>query len=328
MDIRKRRSAAWWAALTTVFTLAAVGCEDSSGPEDGTSPFTGLAAREAPVLAVKIDNVGPARPQSGLGSADIVYVERVEAGLSRLMAVYSSHLPPTVGPVRSARETDLELLCQFGEPAFAYSGAQSKLLPLVKDAPLHPVPPERVGDGYTRSESRAAPHNLYLRPERALSAAPDADDAADIGFRFGAAPAGGRGTPSYTVRYPAAAISFAWAGERERYRVSMDGTSVPVADAKGRGPATVVVQGVTIRDSRFHDRSGSASPFTDTTGSGPALVLRDGKAHQARWERPAATRGTEFTTPDGERLAFARGPVWVAYVPREAVPTGAAGNSR
>ncbi|MFE6779539.1 DUF3048 domain-containing protein [Streptomyces sp. NPDC057702] len=328
MDNGKRRAAAWLAVLTTVFALSAVGCDDSDAPEDGTSPFTGLAARDAPVLAVKIDNVGPARPQSGLGAADIVYVERVEAGLSRLMAVYSSHLPPSVGPVRSARETDLELLRQFGEPAFAYSGAQSKLLPLVKDAPLHPVPPEQVADAYTRSRDRAAPHNLYLRPERALAAASDAEDAADIGFRFGAAPSGGRDTPAYTVRYPAAAVSFTWAGGRERYRVAMDGQSVPVADAQGRGPATVVVQGVTIRDSRFHDRLGSASPFTDTTGSGPALVLRDGRAHQARWERPSATRGTEFSTPDGKRLAFARGPVWVAYVPRDAVPSGAAGTSR
>lgn len=327
MEKTQRRAAALCAALTTVVAVALAGCEDSA-VGDGTSPFTGLPADAAPVLAVKVDNVGPVRPQTGLGAADIVYVERVEAGLSRLMAVYSSQLPPSVGPVRSARETDLELLRQFGRPAFAYSGAQTKLHPLLADAPVERVTPEEDAEGYSRSQRRAAPHNLYLRPERALAAAPDADDARDIGFRFGPPPAGGRATPAYTVRYPSAAISFTWAGGRERYRVAMDGTSVPVTDAKGRGPATVVVQGVTIRSSRFHDRAGSASPFTDTTGSGPALVLRDGKAYQARWSRPGAKRGTEFRTADGERLAFARGQVWVAYVPREAVPSGAAGNSR
>ncbi|MBB5936586.1 DUF3048 domain-containing protein [Streptomyces zagrosensis] len=329
MEKKQRRVVALCAAATTALALAVAGCNDDGGPpQDGTSPFTGLKARDAPVLAVKIDNVGAARPQSGLAMADIVYVERVEAGLSRLMAVYSSQLPSTIGPVRSARETDLELLRQFGRPAFAYSGAQSKLLPLLKAAAAHTVPPERLPDGYTRSQDRPAPHNLYLRPERALAAASEADDAKDIGFRFGAPPKGGRATPSYTVRYPAAAISFAWSGERERWRVSMDGAAVPVADAKGRGPATVVVQGVTIKPSRFHDRSGSATPYTDTTGSGPALVLREGKTHKARWSRPSATRGTEFSTPDGDRLAFARGPVWVAYVPKEAVTSGAAGTSR
>ena len=75
------------------------------------------------VLTVKIDNLAPARPQTGLAGAGIVYVLPVEGGLSRFLAVFSSHVPPVIGPVRSAREDDLELLRQFGRPAFAYSGA-------------------------------------------------------------------------------------------------------------------------------------------------------------------------------------------------------------
>ena len=72
------------------------------------SPFTGEPVKAlGPVLAVKIDNLAPARPQTGLASADIVYVLPVEGGLSRFLAVYSSHVPPVIGPVRSAREDDL-----------------------------------------------------------------------------------------------------------------------------------------------------------------------------------------------------------------------------
>ena len=99
------------------------------------SPFTGEPVTAlGPVLAVKIDNLAPARPQTGLAGADIVYVLPVEGGLSRFLAVYSSHVPPVIGPVRSAREDDLELLRQFGRPAFAYSGAQPQLLPVVERA--------------------------------------------------------------------------------------------------------------------------------------------------------------------------------------------------
>jgi Protein of unknown function (DUF3048). len=99
------------------------------------SPFTGEPMTSlGPVLAVKIDNLAPARPQTGLAGADIVYVLPVEGGLSRFLAVYSSHVPPVIGPVRSAREDDLELLRQFGRPAFAYSGAQPQLLPVVERA--------------------------------------------------------------------------------------------------------------------------------------------------------------------------------------------------
>jgi hypothetical protein len=84
------------------------------------SPFTGEpVSRLGPVIAVKIDNIVNARPQTGLQDADIVYVLPVEGGLSRFLAVFSSRLPPVIGPVRSAREDDLELLRQFGKPAFA-----------------------------------------------------------------------------------------------------------------------------------------------------------------------------------------------------------------
>jgi hypothetical protein len=72
------------------------------------SPFTGEPVKSlGPVLAVKIDNIMFARPQTGITSADIVYVLPVEGGLSRFLAIFSSHDPPVVGPVRSARQDDL-----------------------------------------------------------------------------------------------------------------------------------------------------------------------------------------------------------------------------
>ena len=110
------------------------------------SPFTGEpVAALGPVVAVKIDNIKNARPPTGLRSADIIYALPVEGGLSRLMAVFSSRFPPVIGRVRSAREDDLELLRQFGRPAFAYSGAAPHLLPFV------PRPPYAVSTGSGRA---------------------------------------------------------------------------------------------------------------------------------------------------------------------------------
>lgn len=123
------------AAVALALLLSGCGRDDPApvrSPSDrpagpAVSPFTGLPGRSGPVLAVKIDNVRAARPHTGLGAADIVYVEQVEAGLTRFLAVYSSRQPPRVGPVRSARESDVELLRQFGRPALAYSGVRSAL---------------------------------------------------------------------------------------------------------------------------------------------------------------------------------------------------------
>src|SRR5690349_9446240 len=148
-------------ALAVVVALAVMlsGCSapvTSDASPRLLSPFTGEPVPTlAPVLAVKIDNVAQARPATGLTDADIVYILPVEGGLSRILAVFSSHFPPVIGPVRSAREDDLQLLGQFGRPAFAYSGAQPQLLPVVERARIVD-PYDGMARGYFRGTGRAA----------------------------------------------------------------------------------------------------------------------------------------------------------------------------
>ncbi|HEU5157208.1 MAG TPA: DUF3048 domain-containing protein [Streptosporangiaceae bacterium] len=314
-------------AMTVAVALALRGDGDGDGvvapPAPGTStpprtsPFTGLpSGADKPVLAVKIDNVAPARPQTGLDKADLVYIEPVEAGLSRILAVFSSRTPSSVGPVRSARESDLELLRQFGRPALAYSGAQSKLRPLIARAPLYDVSPGRAPGAYVRDGSRRAPHNLYGNPARLLQRAPAASKARDIGFRFGAAPPGGTLDAGQTVRYGAATVQFRWSAAQDRWLAWLDGTPATSAGGTRLGAPTVVIQYVTVRSSRFKDRGGNVSPYTETVGSGSALVLRDGRTYQARWSRPDDQVGTTFTTRTGAPMTFHPGPVWIVFAPR------------
>ena len=139
------------------------------------SPFTGKPVRSLNrVLAVKIDNIVYARPQTGLARADLVYVLPVEGGLSRFLAVYSSDYPSVIGPVRSAREDDLELLRQFGRPAFAYSGATAALLPYIHRTARIVDLYDGIASGYYRDNSRIAPYNLYARTRQLLHQAPRA----------------------------------------------------------------------------------------------------------------------------------------------------------
>lgn len=305
-------------AVTAVSLLA--GCAGGGGApdDDGRAPEprprpspTRSAPPAGPVLAVKIDNAPPARPHTGLGAADVVYVEQVEGGLSRLMAVYASGLPQTVGPVRSAREADLELLRQFDRPTLAFSGAQTRLLPLIDRSPLRAEPPSRSPAAYVRDGGRAAPHNLYLRPQRLMPSAPGKAALARAGFTFGAAPVGGRAEAARTVRYPAARFTFTWDARRDHYRVALDGTAATATDGRPPAPATVVVQHVRMRPSGYFDSRGSNTPYTETVGSGTATVLRDGRSYDALWKRAEPGDGTRFTTSDGEPLNFAEGQVWV-----------------
>lgn len=286
-----------------------------SPPGPPRSPFTGeRVSRRGPVLAVKIDNIVFARPQTGLTYADIVYVIPVEGGLSRFLAVFSSHFPPVIGPVRSARQDDITLLRQFGRPAFAFSGAQPALLPVVERARIVDEF-DGIAGGYFRGQSRIAPYNLYAHTPALLAEARGASRAHDIGFRFGPPPSGGRGRASFSVAYPTASFQFRWSARRARWLVRMDGSPALTTDNGQLRPATVVIQYTTVRTSPYREES-IRPPYAETAGSGTALVLRGGRSYQVHWSRPTADGGTTYTLPSGQRMTFARGQVWIVLVAR------------
>ena len=283
-------------------------------PTQLLDPFTGEPVKTlGRVLAVKIDNIVTARPQTGLQSADLVYVIPVEGGLSRFMAVYSSRIPSVIGPVRSARQSDLDILRQFGRPAFAWSGATPHLVPFIERAPLVDLYALKVG-GYYRINSRVAPENLYADPRTLLREAPKASKARDIGFRFGPQPAGGRVTQSMTVRYPATTFTFRWSARAGRWLVWMDGAPGEAAEGGQLGGKTVIIQYTRFATSRFEEYGGRP-PYAISTGSGTAVILRNGRAFTVHWSRPNLDSGTTFTLPNGQRMLFAPGQVWVMYAP-------------
>jgi hypothetical protein len=291
----------------------------SSAPA-AVSPLTGLPGAAGPVLAMKIDNIVFARPQTGLGFADVVYAIEVEGGLSRFLAVFdASHLPPggVIGPVRSARESDLPVLQQYGKVDFSYSGALTKFLPLLASADVFNASPDQDAGAYFRQNTRRAPYNEYVKPAKILADFPNSAVARDIGFRFGAAPAGGVPTSTYKAVMPAASFTFTWDAGQGKYLVAMDGKPAQTVDAGQMGAPTVVVQKVaeTTSPHGFMDVPHQLSPFAPTIGSGEAVVLRDGNAYTGTWSRPDAGSGTTFTF-QGQPMTFHPGQVWVVLAPR------------
>jgi hypothetical protein len=308
----------------------AAGVSPTGPPGPLLSPFTGeRVTRLEPVIVVKIDNIVNTRPQTGLASADIVYVLPVEGGLSRFFVVFSSVLPAIIGPVRSAREDDLELLRQFGTPAFSFSGATPHLLPFVERARIvdeYAGLPD-FGSAYFRDSSRVAPYNLYAHSSALLARARGASVARDIGFRFGPVPpsASGKAVTSYSAGYSAASFTFRWSPRASKWLISIDGSPAmstsgnPGGAANPTGPLsqlsapTIVVQHTVIRTSRFLEY-GKPPPYAQSVGHGTAVVLRGGHAYSVRWSRPSADSGTAYTLPNGQRMTFSPGQVWVLLV--------------
>jgi hypothetical protein len=299
------------AVLLAGCTTATGSSEDNGGPADPTT--TGSAQLNGPVVAVKIDNVDDARPSTGLGQAKVVYVEPVEGGLTRIVAVFTAPYPGVIGPVRSARETDLDLLGQYGKPVFAFSGSVPQLIPLLHRTDLIDASQGSVAKAYVRQSTHPAPHNLYLHPSQLPTGSPAAQPA----LEFGAAPAGGTPTTQQKANYSAASFSFAWSASAGRWLITMDGKPYRTTEAGQLGAATVVLQRVATHPEPWpEDSTGAIAPVAQTVGTGSATVLRDGQSYAATWSRSAVDAPTRFTvTNSGADLPLADGPLWILLLP-------------
>jgi hypothetical protein len=279
--------------------------------------LSGREGSDGEILVVKIDDTVSARPQIGIDRADVVYIEQVEGGLTRLAAVFSSEIPTLIGPVRSARISDIEILAQYGRVVFAYSGAQSKMLPVISAANLNDYGAQRQSPTiYTRDESRTSPTNMVLRAdlllEKVRSDGRDIANSRTVGWNFGDLPTGGVAITGAKMSWPAASYDVTWSTEEERWLISNNGTPNMSASGSQHGPTTFVIQIVEILPSEYGDKFGGVTPYSKTVGTGTGFVLRDGKYFPATWSRPDELSGTTWQALDGSELAFARGQVWIA----------------
>lgn len=288
------------------------------------SSLTNAPGNDGPLLAVKIDDTNLAHPQVGIAQADVVYVEQVEAGLTRLLAIFSSRIPEKIGPIRSVRISDIDLLAQYGRVGFAYSGAQTKMRPVVAAANLIDLGAERNPPTiYTRDESRVSPVNMILlAPEllaKALAKYPDQiARAKNMGWTFGTKPADGRAIESIRISWPNASYEARWSETDKRWLLWHNGN--PNVDEQGvhLGSPTVVIQNVTISPSIYGDKFGGVTPLSQTIGSGTGYLLRNGEIFDVRWSRPSAESGTAWTLSDGTSPAnFSTGQIWFMLTDRQ-----------
>ncbi|HVE45407.1 MAG TPA: DUF3048 domain-containing protein [Acidimicrobiales bacterium] len=283
------------------------------------APLTALtqpdaALRQRVALVVKIDNAPQGRPQSGLNQADIVYVVMVEGGVTRLAAVFQSTDADPVGPVRSARSTDIGFLSALNRPLFAYAGTNADTQKAVAAAPLVDL---SSGPGYRRDPKRPAPYNLFSSTSALYSRAPKDAGPPPPQFAYrpanaplasaGAAPA----TKAHVVykRNVTTDINYEWNGSG--WARKQNGT--PHVDAAGTlvAPPNVIIQFVTYKDSGLVDRSNSGVPEGQLIGDGEAWVLSDGKIVKGKWAKANPTEPTRFTDPAGAPIPLTPGRTWI-----------------
>jgi hypothetical protein len=281
------------------------------------NPLTGLGpAPTGPVAGVKIDDTANGRPQVGVDKADIVYVEQAEGGLTRLLAVFASS-KPTVGPVRSVRASDPELLSQYGRIILVASGGGGDSIPTLEKSILHGVTLANGGPGFSRDSSRHAPYNL-MSNLAAVSSAVKADSAKSIGFQWASHPAGLSGTSTATsvhTQVGGTRVDFRWNPQINRYARVIDGVGQTAADGAPITTPNVIVQfcEVTVNPADV-DVRGNPSQYTHSIGHGRVAVFRTGHRIDGSWSRPTLTSGTTLKDSAGRPITLAPGGAWILLV--------------
>jgi hypothetical protein len=269
-----------------------------------TDPLTGGKVSNQPVIAAKIENIAAARPQVGLGLADITFIEEVEGAQTRLIAVYHSRFPKRLGPVRSARSTDVQLLPLFGKPGLVYSGANSAVQRKINNASIVPIPRS------TRDQRRVAPHNVFVNMA-AIDRSTKLREATPIGWTFSDVVPRAPAAPSVKVRVGHDTFGFGYSSGR--YTVRWNGQKYADGDTDAITKTdNVVIMKVHNHPDGNRDVLGAPSVQSDTVGRGAVTIYRDGKKIIGRWKRTKASAPLRFTDKSGDPIALKPGQTWVA----------------
>ncbi len=268
----------------------------------------------------------------------IVYEELVEGGITRFVAIYQSQAARSIGPIRSARPEDADILREY-PAALAYSGGAAYVVALLRQTPgLLLINETTAGAAFHRVSSRPAPHNLYSSCPLLW---------AKIGSRAGGAPSPYFGysasAPAITPRpsptptasrapvvsvlagtkvsiaYSTATYTARWRYDPISGRYLRSEGSVPHRTTSGTqlSAKNVLLFFVTTRESTHRDAAGHTTPIANMIGSGTVVLFRNGVRILGRWSRASAADRTSFTTITGAPLLLAPGNTWVELVPRQ-----------
>jgi hypothetical protein len=291
-------------------------------PAGPTCPLTGALRHKGqvvkrPALAVKIDNVSEALPQTGINSADVVVEELVEGGLTRLMAIFQCDAAPTVGPIRSARISDADILALLHGSVLGYSGANPKDLPPIvahSDAVL--ISQDANPQYFYRSSAKPAPHNVFSSTTKIVHAGTAKRKSLKAPkplFSYGAIDPSAKSAHRVSMTWPAASAQWTWS--KQGWLRTQDGSADRLANGTQIRATNVVVMNVRIASTGLHDVLGTPSPEDVTVGSNPVWVFRNGKMIKGTWHRPSITAGLTFRDKKGRKINLAPGRTWIELLP-------------
>ena len=292
------------------------------------APLTGrlvppdVAARHP--IAVMIDDLGVARPQSGLASASVVWQAPAEGGVPRYMAIFQDDLPEAVGPVRSSRYYYIAWAAEW-RAIYIHSGGSPQALATLRangnGQLVYNGDEYRYGGTFFRLKTRFAPHNLYTTGAslRSLGQRMGANDQAYVPvWQFApdapldARPYGG----TIAVRYPQNTIQYAYDRTTNTYLRSVTGEKkqTDAADGIRIAPNNVVVMRMSFGPLNDGD-PGAKRLEAKVVGSGTAWISTNGRTIQGTWMKASLTKPTMFYDGNGNEVTLTVGQTFIQVIP-------------
>ncbi len=314
-------------AVTSAWPVASMERVVPAPAEAVRWPYTGLdAPDEAAVnkrpLQVKIENSPQSRPQVGLGSADVVYETITEGGITRFNTVFHSTVPKEIGPVRSARLSDLWVVPQY-DGLFFFSGASSSVNRAVAKSGIPNLSEDAgVSYPYFRSSKRSAPHNLFLDTTKAYEEARKRKYATTFtpeGLQFERRSA--ETTPSITeVTIPfsqANTARWVYDAKSDAYaRFNNGAVHKDGGTGKQITADSVVVMWVKYTPIS-RDKVGSTTYDVNLGGQGRVSVFKHGQRFDGTWKADKDSP-PRFFDASGAAIKLARGNTWFQVIPLDA----------
>lgn len=288
-------------------------------PPTDTAPLRGLIVPEGTLdhasIAAKIDNHPLARPQIALDRTDLVFEELVEGGMTRYVGVWHSDIPDVLGPVRSIRPMDPDIISPLGG-IVAYSGGQERFIALMRQTPVYNAihgQPDTQATFY-RSGAKPAPHNVHVKAKELLAEHPDlAAPRQQFGFAVDipSSTAVRIGAPTTAVNYRFSDYSFgtwAWDASTSAFLRSQRGAVDVDANGAQLKATNVVVLRVPITEA-------FDIPKTELIGSGEAWVSSGGATVHGTWTKKSATGTIALVADSGVAIKLAPGNSWIELIP-------------
>jgi Protein of unknown function (DUF3048) N-terminal domain/Protein of unknown function (DUF3048) C-terminal domain len=276
-------------------------------PLTGLPDPSGLSVKR-PALTIKIENTPQALPQWGIDQADVVYEEIVNGGITRLAAIFNSHAPVKVGPVRSVRPTDTQVVWPLGG-IFAYSGGAPYAVASIETAPVKLIDESSAGTAMFRDPNLYAPHNLFaIAPQLFTFGGTPVPPPPLFTYRSSTQKAGGLPVVRFIVPFPSMyPVTWTW----DTTTTSWDRTLFGMADVTGTGvresPKNVIVMWV-----NYVNGIGTEASYADLQGSGTAAFFVDGKETMGTWSRgPSKADVIQYKTANGKTALMTPGQTWV-----------------